>query len=79
LKLPRDLSGSNLVRCLCRHWGYAVVNQEGSHVQLEMLTPSKHRVTVPAHGALKVGTLADILRVVARHKGGSREDVLNSL
>jgi predicted RNA binding protein YcfA (HicA-like mRNA interferase family) len=55
------------------------VNQGGSHVQLETLTPSKHRVTVPAHGALKVGTLADILRVVARHKGVSREDVLNSL
>jgi hypothetical protein len=35
-----------------------------THVTLETSTPSKHRVTVPARGALKVGTPAKILKEV---------------
>jgi predicted RNA binding protein YcfA (HicA-like mRNA interferase family) len=79
LKLPRDLSGSELARCLCRRWGYAPVRQKGSHHQFETLTPAKHRVTIPMHPALRVGTLAAILDAIARHKSVSREDLLNSL
>ncbi len=40
MKLPRDLSGAELIKLLCKHHGYQRVNQEGSHVILETETPA---------------------------------------
>jgi len=79
MKIPRDLSGHDLIKTLCRNWGYRVVHQVGSHVILETDAPSHHRLAVPDHRALRVGTLNGILRAVAEHKKVSREDLLNSL
>lgn len=36
MKLPRDLSGSELIKLLCKHYGYRRVDQEGSHVLLQI-------------------------------------------
>jgi predicted RNA binding protein YcfA (HicA-like mRNA interferase family) len=79
MKLPRDLSGHDLVAGLCRRWGYAKVNQVGSHIILQTEEPAQHRVAVPAHKALRVGTLNGILRDVAKHKGVDRETILDSV
>ena len=79
MKLPRDLSGAELVRVLCRDWGYRQIHQEGSHIVLETEQPSHQRISVPAHQSLRVGTLNGILRAVARHKDVTREGVLRSL
>ena len=57
MRLPRDLSGSDVVRAL-RRLGFEVVRQKGSHIRLEK---GPLRVTVPNHGAVNVGTLASIL------------------
>lgn len=35
MKLPRDLSGAELIKLLGKHFGYWRVNHEGSHVILE--------------------------------------------
>ena len=32
MKLPRDLSGADLVQTLCKHYGYHHLQQEGSNV-----------------------------------------------
>jgi predicted RNA binding protein YcfA (HicA-like mRNA interferase family) len=56
MKLPRDLAGGNLIRHLCSKWGYRQVHQVGSHVTLETDQPSLHRIVVPVHAALRVGT-----------------------
>jgi predicted RNA binding protein YcfA (HicA-like mRNA interferase family) len=79
MKLPRDLSGAEMVRHLCRHHGYRQVNQEGSHIILETGQPRQHRVAVPAHSPLRVGTLNAILRAVAAAKGIEKEDVLRGI
>jgi predicted RNA binding protein YcfA (HicA-like mRNA interferase family) len=79
MKLPRDLSGRELVKCLCRDWGYQVVHQEGSHIILQTDHPSHQRIPVPDHPALRIGTLNAILRIVSAHKGVSKEDILQSL
>ena len=79
MKLPRDLSGAELVRVLCRDWGYRQIHQEGSHIVLETEQPSHQRLSVPAHQSLRVGTLNGILRAVARHKDVTRDEVLRSL
>jgi predicted RNA binding protein YcfA (HicA-like mRNA interferase family) len=39
MKVPRDLSGAQLIKVLCRDWGYRQVHQEGSHVILQTETP----------------------------------------
>ena len=77
MKLPRDLSGADLIKRLCKHHGYRRVNQGGSHVILETDSPSHHRLAVPDHNPLRIGTLNGILRAVAEIKGLEKEDVLN--
>ena len=57
MKLPRDLSGADLVKALARV-GYRVTRQTGSHVRLTTDTPSQHHVTVPVHYSLKIGGCA---------------------
>ncbi len=79
MKLPRDLSGEELIGLLCRRFGYRRVNQEGSHVVLEVFTPTHHRLSVPNHNPLRVGTLNAILRSIARVHGVTKEEVLASL
>ena len=79
MKIPRDLSGSELIQILCRDWGYRKVNQEGSHMILETESPSHHRISVPEHKILRIGTLNSILRSVASHKGIERGELLKSL
>ena len=79
MKLPRELSGHDLVKVLCRNWGYSVIHQKGSHIVLETQEPSHQRIAVPAHKNLRVGTLSGILRAVAKHKGVTREKLLDSL
>jgi predicted RNA binding protein YcfA (HicA-like mRNA interferase family) len=79
MKLPRDLSGRVLIRHLCRHWSYRVIGQAGSHVTLETDEPVRQRIVVPDHAALRIGTLNEILRAVADHKGSTKVELLKGL
>jgi predicted RNA binding protein YcfA (HicA-like mRNA interferase family) len=40
MKLPRDLAGNDLAKHLCKHWGYSIVHQVGSHMILQTEDPS---------------------------------------
>ncbi len=79
MKLPRDLSGEELVRHLCKLWGYERVHQVGSHIILQTEQPSHHRIAVPAHTPLRIGTLNAILASIATHKGVTKEEVLRGI
>jgi predicted RNA binding protein YcfA (HicA-like mRNA interferase family) len=79
MKLPRDLSGRRLADGLCRFWSYREVHQSGSHIILQTETPFPQRISVPNHKSLKIGTLNALLRLVATHKGRSRDEVLSSI
>ena len=79
MKLPRDLSGAELIQLLCRHFGYRRVNQEGSHVILETSDPRQHRISIPDHAPLRIGTLNAILRAIATVKGVEKEAILRHL
>jgi len=76
MKLPRDLSGTELIKLLCKHYGYERVNQEGSHVILETNSPRKHRISIPDHSPLRIGTLNAILKAVAKAQGVDKESIL---
>jgi predicted RNA binding protein YcfA (HicA-like mRNA interferase family) len=79
MKLPRALSGRQLVQGLCRDWGYRVVHQQGSHIILQTEEPAHQRLAVPDHAALRIGTLSGILRAVSQHKGIDRDALVKSL
>jgi predicted RNA binding protein YcfA (HicA-like mRNA interferase family) len=79
MKLPRDLSGAELIKTLCKHYGYRRLNQEGSHVILETSAPRQHRISIPDHSSLRIGTLNAILRAVANVQGVKKEDILRQL
>ena len=57
MKLPRDVSGSDLVKALKR-LGYVETRQTGSHIRLTLPIDGEHHLTVSAHDPLKLGTLA---------------------
>ena len=58
VKLPRDVSGDQIVKALQR-LGFDFVRQRGSHARL--VRGDRH-ITVPAHSAVAPGTLRNILR-----------------
>jgi predicted RNA binding protein YcfA (HicA-like mRNA interferase family) len=58
VKLPRDVSGRDVVKALER-LGFQQVRQTGSHIQL---VRGNLHVTVPAHSSFSPGTLRSVLR-----------------
>ncbi|HUD22879.1 MAG TPA: type II toxin-antitoxin system HicA family toxin [Acidobacteriaceae bacterium] len=79
MKLPRDLSGEDLVKHLCKLWGYQRIHQVGSHVILQTQQPTPHRIAVPAHTPLRIGTLNGILSAIATHKNVSKGVILKEI
>jgi predicted RNA binding protein YcfA (HicA-like mRNA interferase family) len=76
VKLPRDLSGRRLAQVLVRRWGYREVHRVGRHMILQTESPQHHRLSVPDHNPLRVGTLSAILRSVAEAKSVSHDEIL---
>lgn len=78
MKLPRDISGIDLVKSLSR-LGYEISHQTGSHIRLTTQHPSEHHITIPSHNQLNVGTLNAILRDLLKHHQMKRDELLNKL
>lgn len=78
MRLPRNLSGAQLIKAL-QILGYRATRQTGGHVRLSCDSPKEHHVTVPNHDSLRVGTLSAILADVARHHELSRDELLERL
>ena len=78
MKLPRDLSGHDLASRLER-LGYVVTRQTGSHLRLTTQQGGEHHVTIPAHEALRVGTLSAVLEMVAAHFKTERTSLVELL
>jgi predicted RNA binding protein YcfA (HicA-like mRNA interferase family) len=74
MKMPRDLTGSQLIKALDK-LGYQASRQAGSHVRLTCALPKEHHITVPLHDPLRIGILAD----VATHHGTTRDDLIQKL
>jgi predicted RNA binding protein YcfA (HicA-like mRNA interferase family) len=67
LRIPRDLSGHELIRLL-RRYGYERTRQVGSHIRLQSnLRGYVHHLTIPDHKTLRVGTLSAVLSDVANY------------
>lgn len=78
MRIPRDLSGAELISLLSK-LGYRQTRQAGSHARLTCDDPSQHHVTIPLHDSLRIGTLSAILNDVAAAQGVEREALLERL
>jgi len=78
VKLPRDLSGSDLAKKL-KTLGYSVTRQTGSHFRLTTTQNGQHHITVPEHDPLKVGTLSSILSDIAAHHKISKDELVQKI
>lgn len=78
MKIPRDLSGADLVKSLGR-MEYMITRQTGSHLRLTSSIHGDHHVTILNHDPLRVGTLAAILNAVSVHHTIPRDDLLHQL
>lgn len=78
MRLPRDLSGADLVKLLSRV-GYKLTRQTGGHMRLTARSSGEHHVTIPLHKALKLGTLNNILESVAEYLKISKAELARRL
>jgi predicted RNA binding protein YcfA (HicA-like mRNA interferase family) len=78
-RIPRDLSGRELCKLLER-LGYVVTRQQGSHIRIDATNPNgSHRLTIPNHDSIKIGTLNSILTDVAGAIGITKSELADRL
>jgi len=79
MKIPRDLSGDELIRKLQKP-GYVIVRQKGSHIRLgKKYKIGEHPITIPNHNSIKIGTLNNILTDLADKMKISRSELVEQL
>ena len=74
MKIPRNLSGMEVIKVLVKHYDWEVYRRQGSHVTLKKKSECEI-LTVPVHSQLDIGTFLAILRKANIEK----EDFLNKL
>ena len=80
MKLPRDLSGTEVATRLARHYGYRVTRSRGSHMTVTLTAGGEqHQVTVPRHRDVRIGTLDAIIADVASFLGLPKHVVRDTL
>jgi predicted RNA binding protein YcfA (HicA-like mRNA interferase family) len=78
MRLPRDVSGAELVKAL-KKFGYESTRHTGSHIRLTTQANGEYHVTIPKHQPLRIGTLASILDSVASHAALTRDELIRKL
>jgi predicted RNA binding protein YcfA (HicA-like mRNA interferase family) len=78
-KIPRDISGRDLIKRLKR-FGYVPVKQTGSHIRLiSNHLETEHKITIPDHSFIKIKTLNSILNDIADYLEISKEELVEDL
>lgn len=79
-KIPRDISGRELAKLLAKEYGYKFERETGSHIRLiSFIRGNEHKITIPDHGEIKIGTLNNILRDVSAYLGLSKDQLVQKL
>jgi predicted RNA binding protein YcfA (HicA-like mRNA interferase family) len=78
MKLPRNLSGEELVAALAK-FGYIKTRQTGSHIRLTNQLKGEHHITIPNHSPIKVGTLNNILKEVAEYLHITKDELIQQI
>ncbi|RDB05053.1 type II toxin-antitoxin system HicA family toxin [Runella aurantiaca] len=75
MKIPRDITGVELVRLL-KKLDYEVVRQTDSHIRIRTEVKGQHQETIPNHIPIKIGTLNAILNNISSHFGLTKEQLI---
>lgn len=79
-RIPRDISGRDLLKLLSKKYGYKLEREAGSHMRLTSLfTGSEHKITIPDHSNIKIGTLNNILKDISSHLKITKDDLIKEL
>ena len=79
MKIPRNLSGDDLVKKLLK-LGYVIVRQKGSHIRLSKnYDEGEHPITIPNHNPIKIGTLNSILSDLSEKMKISKSELVRQL
>jgi predicted RNA binding protein YcfA (HicA-like mRNA interferase family) len=78
-KIPRDISGRELARLLDK-FGYKIVRETGSHIRLvSTYKETEHKITIPDHQSIKIGTLNSILHDISEYLKISKQELTQEL
>jgi len=62
--MPKTISGKEVIKILCRGFGFSLISQKGSHVKLQKKLANRTITTiVPLHKELAKGTLFGVLKL----------------
>jgi predicted RNA binding protein YcfA (HicA-like mRNA interferase family) len=78
MKVPRDISGQELVSSLKKN-GFFVSRQTGSHIRLSSHSTPQYHITIPNHDPIKIGTMNNILTELSIYFKISKKDVAKKL
>lgn len=79
MKIPRDISGAELINVLCRHFDYTKIHQVGSHVILQTEEPGSSSNCYSESCLVKNRKFDSVLRAVATAKRVEKKDILRLL
>ncbi|MCX6154337.1 MAG: type II toxin-antitoxin system HicA family toxin [Candidatus Kapabacteria bacterium] len=78
MRIPRDISGNELIQYLSKY-GYSATRQTGSHIRLSTKTNGEHHITIPNHNPIKIGTLNSITNDVCSHLEMDKSEFFKNL
>ncbi|QDK78914.1 type II toxin-antitoxin system HicA family toxin [Spirosoma sp. KCTC 42546] len=78
MKFPRNLTGLEFIKLL-KPFGYEVIRQTGSHIRIQTMQNGQHYETIPRHDPIKIGTLNNILKNIAKHFDLTKEELAKQL
>ena len=78
-KIPRDISGRKLAKLL-EKYGYKIIRESASHMRLIAKYKDKeHKITIPDHNPIKIGTLNNILNDIANYLKVDKKKIIEEL
>ncbi len=78
-KIPRNISAGKLVNLL-KKYKYKKVRETGSHIRLiSTFKDYEHKITIPDHKTIKIGTLNNILDDIANYLKISKGQLVKEL
>ena len=78
MKLPRAVSGADLVKALGR-LGYQVSRQTGSHIRLTLEGQHQFHITIPNHNPIRIGTLGAIISDISTQLETPKQELIQKL
>ena len=78
-KIPRDISGRRLAKLL-EKYGYKIIRESASHMRfISKYKDKEHKITIPDHNPIKIGTLNNILNDIANYLKVDKRKIIEEL